>query len=875
VGNRDRSTEHRQVWRPLACLALLLCGLILPGTARAAIDLESVRFSSTEADGSPSELAGAHPDRVTTSFVFASHDEGQGLVPIESPRNLTVDLPPGMVGNPAALPTCSHRDLEAEEDIECPPETEIGYVEAIIPGVGGGTSLKYPMYNLEPPSGIAAMFGLSVEQARTRVVAQLDPKRDYAASVTVRNLPQAVPFTQLNVVIRGLPHGRPLLTNPSACSPALSITAHVDSWQDPGAYDTATASNEDGEGGVVGITHCASLAFNPELSVGSSVDTPKTPSGMTVSLHLPQEEGADGRAEATLEKATVTLPQGVTISPSAGAGLGACTAAQIQLGNDSPPTCPDDAKVGALRIESPLLAEPLAGPIFIARPWDNPFGSRLAVYAVAEGSGILVKLAGRVDADPATGQLRVSFGGIPQLPFRDLAVKFWDGPRALLSTPSRCGTYTGDSELTAWGATIPVEQPLSLQIASGCSPPRFSPALTAGVSNPVAAEFSSFVLRLQREDLEDEISSATSIDLPRGLAVDLKGTSYCPDSVLAAADVDGAAGSDCPASSRVGSVLVGAGAGSEPLYLDPGAVYLAGPYEGAPLSLEISVPAHVGPFDLGQVGLRAALRIDPSDLHAKLGLDLPTVLAGIPLQIRDVRLQVDRPRFVLNPSSCADAAITAKLGSVGGMNADLSRPFRIGGCGRLGFAPRLSLSFSGAPTRRGGHPRLRAVVRTRRGDANIARLALTMPGTEYLDAAHIRTVCSRARYAAGHCPAGSVYGYAKVWSPLLERPLQGPVYLRSSHRMLPDLAVSLDGQIHADLVGRIESRRGRIRSVFDAAPDVPISRFALTMFGRGKGLLVNNTQLCQARPRAWASFGGQNGRSSGSGLAVWVDCEHS
>jgi hypothetical protein len=863
---------HRCAWRPLACLAFLLCGLILPGPARAAIDLESFRFSSTAADGSPSELAGAHPDRVVASFVFASHDVGQGLVPIESPRNLTVDLPPGMVGNPAALPACSHRDLEAEEDIECPPETQIGYVEAIIPGIGGGTSLKYPMYNLEPPVGIAAMFGLSVEQARTRVVAQLDPNRDYSASVTVRNLPQAVPFTQLNVVIWGLPGGRPLRTNPSACSPALSVTAHVDSWQDSDTYDTATASNEDEEGRIVGITHCASLAFNPELSVRSSIDTPKTPTGISVSLHLPQDEGADGRAEATLEKATVTLPQGVTISPSAGPGLGACAAAQVQLGNDSPPTCPDDAKVGALRIESPLLATPLTGPIFIARPWENPFGSRLAVYAVAEGSGILVKLAGRVDADPTTGQLRVSFGGIPQLPFRDLEVRFWDGPRALLSTPSGCGTYTGDSELTAWGATIPVEQPLSLEISSGCSVPRFDPGFRAGVRDPSAASFSTFVLRLWRGDLDDEIASLSKIDLPPGLAIALKGTTYCPDSALAAAAGDDAAAPDCPGSSRIGSVLAGAGPGPAPLYLAPGDVYLAGPYEGAPLSLAISVPALVGPFDLGHVNLRAALRIDPTDLHAEIGVDLPTVLAGIPLQLRDLRLQVDRPHFVLNPSSCRESAITAKLGSVDGMSADLSRRFKIGGCGRLGFAPRLRGSFSAAPTRRGGHPRLRAVLRTRRGDSNIARLALTMPGTEYLDASHIRAVCSRARYSAGNCPRSSVYGHAEVWSPLMDKPLRGPVYLRSSNHMLPDLVVSLDGQIHADLVGRIESPAGRLRSIFAAAPDVPISKFALIMFGGRKGLLVNNTDLCRARPRVQTRFTAQNGRVSRSSPAVSVGC---
>jgi hypothetical protein len=861
--------------RPLLCLVSLLCGLILPATAQAAIQLESLHFSSTEADGSPSVLAGAHPDQVTISFVVASRDEGQGPVPVESLRNLTVDLPPGMVGNPAGLPRCSLTDLESTAEPQCPPETQIGYIELITPANVGGQPVSFPMYNLKPSGGVAAMFGLSIEQARSRVVARLDPARNYAVSIAVRNLPQVVPWTQLNVVLWGVPGGRPLLTNPSSCTPALSIAAHIDSWQDPGVYDTATASNEDSNGRVLGITHCESLAFNPKLSVTSSISTPRTPTGIAVSLHLPQGEDVKGRAEATLKKATVTLPQGVVISPSAGVGLGACAPAQIQIGNDSPPNCPDDSNVGTLTLESPLLAEPLTGPIVLARPWDNPFGSRLAVYGVVKGSGILVKLAGRVDADPSTGQLRVSFDSIPQLPFQDLEVRFWDGPRALLTTPSRCGTYTGDSELTAWGAAVAVEQPLDLQLSSGCSASRFAPAFSAGVRNPTAAAFSTFALRLSRGDLEDEFASLSAIDLPPGLAIALRGTTYCSDSTLAATDTDGSAAPDCPGSSRLGSILVGSGPGPDPLYLASGDVFLAGPYEGAAMSLAISVPALVGPFDLGHVNLRAPLRIDPTDLHAEIVVEpLPTILAGIPLQVRDLRLEIDRPRFVLNPSSCGDSAVTAKVSSVEGMTADLSRSFRLVGCGRLGFAPRLGLRLSGAPTRRGGHPRLRVIVRPRTGDADIARVALTMPRTEYLDSAHIRAVCSRQRYAAGGCPKASVYGYAKVWSPLLDRPLQGPVYLRSSDSRLPDLVASLDGQIHTDLVGRIESPGGRIRSVFPAVPDVPVSRFALTMLGGRKGLLVNNTELCRARPRAGASFGAQNGRSRRSSLAVSVGCNH-
>jgi len=857
----------------MVCLVLLLCGTVFPGSARAAIDLESLRFSSTEADGSPSVLAGAHPDQLTFSLVVAGHDEGQGPLPLESVRNLELDLPVGMVGNAIALPRCSQIDVEASESPDCPPETQIGYIEAIAYAQGEQKAFTAPMFNMKPEPGIAARFGLTIEQARTRVVAQLDPSRNYSASIVVHNLPQVLPWVQLNVVIWGAPQGRPLLTNPSACTPALSIAARVDSWQDPGVYDSETAANEDEAGYVAGITGCEDLSFDPTMTIASSASTPRAPTGLRVGLHAPQTESSDGRAEATLKEASVTLPEGLAISPSAAAGLGACEPAQIQLGSNERPSCPDDSKLGTLTLQTPLLEETLTGTIYLAQPWDNPFGSRFAVYGVAEGSGVLVKVAGHVDADPSTGQLRVVFDRLPQLPFSDLEVKFWDGPRSLLSNPLGCGTFTAEAALTAWGAVAPVERPASFRLSSGCAGALFAPELNAGVSDPRAGAYSSFILRLLRGDLDSEFASLSSVDLPPGLTISLKGVTYCPEPGLAATGLDGASAPACPGSSRIGSVIVGAGPGPSPLYLDPGDVFLAGPYRGAPLSVVLSVPAVVGPFDLGTATVRAPLRIDPRSLRAEIEVDrLPTMLAGIPLKIRDLRVAIDRPGFVHNPSRCGRGIIAATVTSVEGTTVRPSSPFALAGCRRLGFAPKLSLRLSGAPTRRGGHPRLRAVVTTRRADANIARLSLTMPETELLDTMHIRGVCSRRQYAAGSCPATSIYGYAEAWSPLLDKPLKGPVYLRSSNHTLPDLVASLDGQIHVDLAGRIDSPDGRIRNTFWAVPDAPISKFALTMQGGKRGLLVNNTELCRRKPRAAARLNAHNGRVSRANPLVKVSC---
>lgn len=894
------TVEESRPWgRGGLCLVLLFCAaLAMAGSARAAIQLDSFEFASTDASGQPSQLAGAHPFQVTASFVFASHDEGNDTLPNESPRNVTVDLPPGLIGIPTATPTCSEGDAEVGT---CPLDTQIGYIELTSPSHAEDPVLSYPMFNMKPV-GVAAQFGIVVFQVPTRVVGEIHAERGYGISVRVRNLHQALSWTQLKVTIWGVPadashdglrgdclllNGEssgascpadaarlPLLTNPSACLPVLSVVARIDSWENPGVFTSATAANRDSLGNPVGITDCESLDFNPTISAAPSASTPRAPTGMTVALHAPQVADPDGRAEATVGKATVILPEGVAISPSAAAGLGACAEDQIRLGNDSPPTCPDDSKLGTLTVDTPLLDEPLSGPIYLARPWETPFESRFAVYAVAVGRGVLVKLAGRVDPDPATGQLRVTFDRIPQLPFRDLEVDFWGGPRALLSNPPHCGAYATTSKLTAWGAAAPVERSASFELSSGCPEPRFRPVLSAGSRDPRAGAFSTFALRLRRGDLDGEFASLSSIELPPGLAVALKGMSYCPDSVLVAAEASESTPLGCPDSSRVGSVVVGAGPGPSPIYLSPGDVYLAGPYGGAPLSLAISIPALAGPFDLGTVKLRAALRVDPIDLHAEIVAGrLPAVLAGIPLQIRDLRLEIDRPRFILNPSNCGASSVTVSAVSNERMTAEPSSPFRVAGCRRLGFAPKLTVGFSDAPTRRGGHPRVRAILSTRRGDANIARAALTMPPTEFLDTTHIRSVCSRERYAADRCPKGSIYGYAKVSSPLLDQPLRGPVYLRSSAHTLPDLVASLDGQIHVDLAGRIDSPGGRIRSVFRAVPDVPVSRFVLNMHGGRRGLLVNNTELCGANPRAWAKFAGQNAKRSVSGSLVKIDCE--
>jgi hypothetical protein len=463
-------------------------------------------------------------------------------------------------------------------------------------------------------------------------------------------------------------------------------------------------------------------------------------------------------------------------------------------------------------------------------------------------------------------------------------MNLFGGPRASLVTPPTCGTYSTGGNFAPWSGAEAVVTSSTFEIATGpdgrpCPQGDFAPAFEAGTTNPVAGSYSPFVLDLSRQDGTSRLSTIEAA-LPPGLLGKLSGIPYCSDDALASiSPAEGSAAAQiaspgCPASSRIGSVTVGAGAGSNPFYAKTGSAYLAGPYKGAPLSIAFVTPALAGPFDLGNVVVRTAVHIDPTTTRISAVSDaLPQVLHGIPLDLRDVSIALDRNEFMLNPTNCAATQVESRIGSASGQVASPSARFQVAGCERLGLSPKLALRFSGAPTRRGGHPKLTATLTTGKEESNLKRVQVTLPKTEYLENAHIRTVCTRAQYAADQCPQRSIYGYARAWTPLLDKPLEGPVYLRSSSHKLPDLVASLDGQIHIDLSGRISSSHSRIRNTFETVPDAPVSKFVLTMQGGGMGLLVNNTNLCKAKPRANVEFDGQNGKVATTNPVVRVGCK--
>jgi hypothetical protein len=514
--------------------------------------------------------------------------------------------------------------------------------------------------------------------------------------------------------------------------------------------------------------------------------------------------------------------------------------------------------------------------------------------------GLRVKLPGRIDLDPKTGQITTTFDDLPQFPVSGMELSLKGGVRAGLVNPVTCGRKTINAAFYSWadpGNPITkssnyevTQQPDGSPCVGSLGERPFHPKLAAGTASNAAGHYSPFNLRLTREDGEQEFSQL-DMSLPPGLLPKIAGLKECSDAGIARAASRTAAGDgslelsdpSCPASSQIGTSEVGTGVGQALTYID-GKVYLAGPYRGAPLSVVVITPILAGPYDLGVIAVRSGAYVDPTTGQASVKSDpFPQIFQGIPVRIRDIRIHVDRPDTMRNPTSCQVMAVDAQLSGTGSdiesaaddSHASVSNRFQAADCGSLGFKPRLSLRLSG-PSRRGAYPSLTAVFTPRQGDANAALASVALPRSEFLANNHLNNICTRVLYAAGNCPKGSIYGHATAYTPLLDEPLEGPVYLRSSNHPLPDLVADLNGQVSFDLVGRVDSQNGGgIRTTFDVVPDAPITKFVLAMKGSNYGLLQNSRNICKGKaPRATGKFIAHNGRRVVLRPKVVAGCGH-
>lgn len=879
----------------MAAAVVLATMVLLPAAARAEFGIASFSTAAINQDGSADFLAGSHP--FSYSFDLAMNTSAGGE-PEGVLRGLDVDLPPGLIGNPLAVPRCGRDEFDGFTP--CAPGTQIGVMKAEATGLG---TITLPIFNLIPPSGYVAAFGgVAAGNSFVELASLVGSGAGAHLRVSAPVLPGQLGIKHVTQTLWGVPaddrhdgeRGKclnaggtcplelppaPLLTMPASCGAPLTTTLGIRSVEEPERTVTATSTLREG-GKPQGMLDCEALSFRPTFALRTE-GAALALTGLGIELGLPPNEAAFGRSAATLTRLDLELPAGLSLNPSAAGGLAGCVPDQIGLESapgeaaarfdPSAPRCPEASKLGTAEVDTSVVDHPLEGNIYLATPGENPFGTRFAIYVVLDdpATGTLIKLPARLDADPGDGRIGVTVDRIPQLPLGDVQLDFAGGPRALLATPPVCGKFTATAQAVPSSAPEGVAADLRATFTldrgaySGPCPPSAlpnAPGLQAGSAEAVAGLQTPFVLRVRREDASQPLS-AFDLTLPPGLSASLAGVAICADTAMPA----------CSASSAIGQATVGAGVGPSPLVLR-GTAYLAGPYRGAPLSLLVAVPALAGPFDLGTVAVRAAVRVDPVTGQLSVTSDpLPQILGGVPLAIRSLSLSLDRPGFTHNPTSCEPMAIAGAATSTLGQVTPLATRFQLGECAKLGFEPRLGLRFGGA-TGRNGHPTVTATVRPRSGDANLRGAALLLPRGVYLDQSHIRGVCTRAELGAGRCPPDSVYGHLKAWTPLLDRPLEGDLYLREGPHRLPDLAADLDGQVHLVLGGRLTTPHARVRASFDALPDLPFSRLALTLRGGRRGLLVDSESVCSHRLRADAAFAGQNGRSFGSRPWVTAGC---
>ena len=911
--------------------------------------LERFSVQAEEEGGEPTKQAGKHPFQLTTTLQLNAGRqvvEGGAAPPgrnfaIEQPalpRNLRVSFPAGLIGNATVIPQCDMATFLSGSELinSCPDEAAVGVasVTFVESNVVGLVRMAVPVFNLPPAHGEPARFGFVVAGAKVLIDTELDPE-SYRITGSVRNVIQVAHFISSTLSLWGTPGDprhdssrgwncayqlqdlgpceRPpnlpeaaFLRQPVNCDAPLDFEAATEPWNVPigSVIDKESFSGEQLKG-------CNKVPFDPSIDGAPTSKLAENPSGLSFRVSMPNSGLLNGEAiaEGQPKKVEVELPEGMTLNPSAAEGLAVCTSADYarERFNSRPGEgCPDASKLGNVTIDTPLIEEDPKGALYIAKSYDNPFNSLLAVYIVARQPerGILVKLPVRVEPNERTGQLVATLDDSPQTPFSSFDLSFREGGRAPLVTPPACGDYEIKARFTPWSAQDPdnptpgeiVTRKSTFTVQRGvdggaCPPggvPPFDPEFQAGSINNNAGAHTDFNMRLIREDGEQNMTRFSAV-LPPGVLGKLAGVDKCPNSAIAKAKArsgpqgghEEIADPSCPANSEIGSSLVGAGVGSV-LTRVPGKVYLGGSFNGAPLSVIAITPVVAGPFDVGTVVVQEALTLNPKtaevEVDGSASDPIPHILKGIPAKLRDLRVYVDRPDFIINPTSCDESSARSTLfgsyldvfSTTDDRSVDLATRFQAANCLNLGFKPKLNLNLKGG-TRRGGHPGLKALYRPRAGDANVKGLVVRLPRSAFLDQAHIRTICTRVQFAADNCPKGAQYGYIRAWSPLLDEPLQGPVWLRSSNHKLPDLVFDLHGLVDVEVATRIDSARGGIRATVENAPDAPLSKVELRMQGGKKGLIVNSRNLCGAVSKANVEFAGHNGKEAKANPVMRAD----
>lgn len=816
---------------------------------------------STFAVSSSTTQAGAATD-LTTSF--ALNHQGDGNVD-GNLKDLRVDLPAGVIGDPGATPRC--KTSEFMSLTSCPMSSQVGTMDVVF-NIDGmlqdfGASA---VYNMVPTRGETAELAAVMFSPIVSIVIHVRSDGDYGLTATLHNAADPFAIESTTMTLWGVPADaahdgdrgtclqtswdptdkcpspaprRAFLRNGAACGPQQASVS-VDSWQNPEREVRASAD-------MAPVTGCDKLPpVEPNVSIQPVDRSAGSPSGYDVDLDVPQVDNPDAVATPPLKMVSIQLPAGTAISPSSADGLGACSDEQLHQHDTSPVACPDSSKIGTVSITTPFLDQPLEGAMYLGQPQPN---DQFRLFMVAEGSGVSVRLKGSAVPDPNTGRLTVTFDGLPPIAFSHLHVHMKGGPRAVLANPTSCGTATSTTTVTPVGGGAAASSADSFSVAGDCAAPAFAPTLSAGTTNPVAGAESPFVLQVSRADGQEDLKSL-AVDLPTGLIGKVAGLPLCPTAQ--------AASGTCGDVSKVGSVAATVGTGSNPITL-PGSVYMTEPYGGGQFGLDFVVPAKIGPFDFGNVNVRAGVQVDPFSGALRVQTDpLPSIIAGIPLHYRAVTVDLDRAGFMRNPTSCLEKQITASLTSALGAVHTAAARFQVAGCAALPLAPKIRATFNDAKQKhRRGKPGFSFKMTQAPGQSNLQAVAVMLPKQVGVSLG-LPEPCTPDQFEAHSCPDATRIGDSSVTTPLLDGRLQGGVYLVANGKAggLPRLGVQLDGQVPISLLSTVSVGHGHLTTTF-LAPDLPISTFKLTL--RSDTALTNAKDLCAHKPTARVTILGASG----------------
>jgi hypothetical protein len=886
-----------------------------------AFGAEYLSMTPESEGGSIDAQAGSHPYQLTTTFNL--NQTSDTLRPPALARNLAFKLPAGLVGNATGLPQCS--DLDFRHVINggfpnlCPADTVIGVAAVTVnePSHLGLKTFPLPIFNLVPEKGEPARLGFEFVGTPVTLDTSVRTGSDYGVTVSVKNITQLTNFLTSTIVIWGVPgatshdhargwdcllegalqsgeehepcqttsssHPAPYLTLPTSCSTPLSMSVEGTSWPTLSAPEGVPLPFHEYQladefGRPISLSGCNRLPFDPSLEVSPDTQQASTPSGVTIRVRQPQEasENGEGLASSNIRSTTLTLPEGLAVNAAAAGGLLACPEGQVGFTERSngtslftptlpEPFCPSAARVGTVKLRVPILANPVEGSVYLATQNANPFGSLVAIYVVAEDpvSGVLVKLAGEVKLTE-TGQLITTLENTPDAPVEEAEFHLFGGNRAPLVTPAFCGAYTSTAAVTPWSGTPTVNPSSTFQITSGrggapCpSSKPFAPTLVAGMSTTQAGAFAPLTTTISREDTEQALQSV-QLHTPPGLSGILTGVPLCPE--------EQANAGTCGPESLIGHASANVGLGNEPYTVTGGQVFLTAGYKGAPFGLSIVTPAKAGPFDLGNVIVRAKIEVDPLTAALTVTTDaIPHILKGIPLEIKNVTVSIDRPAFTFNPTSCATFSFSSTIGSVEGASAPTSMPFQAVNCTLLKFAPKFAVSTAGKTTKANGaslNVKLTYPSAPIGTYANVAKVKVSLPKQLPSRLTTLQKACLAAVFEKSPtgCPAASIVGKAKVLTPVLPVPLEGNAYFVShGGEAFPDLTIVLHGYgVTVELVGSTQIKNGITTSTFKATPDVPFSSFELTLPQQSNSALAANANLCASKLTMPTEFTAQNG----------------